>query len=1132
MRRLIPIASVLVLLGVTVFAAWQVDRQSHSRMQNRFENAADQYALAISNRLVHYESLLRSSVGLFVASDEVNRDEWEKYVSSLGLDRNFPAIRGLGYVQRIARGGQGESNGLPRSNPPYRILYLQPEARFHALIGSDAAAWPSVQAALEYSADTDMPSVSDRLAIDDGDLRSVVLLCLPAYSSKLQGSFLVEDRRRSTQGWVVALVDITELALDVRGGGNDFLSLEIFDGSDLATNHRLSPPPDEAVAPYAPTIARLVSMDFAGRTWTLRIQPTSALTESAGFRTATVVLLSGLIITILLSSVLWALSHTRSRAVALAREITAAYRKSEEESRKLASIVAQSDIAAVLLAVDGRIEWINESFTRITGYPAQESIGRRPSSFLAHPSAKDALQRIRQRMDQGQSFSEEWASITRDGRQAWLATSGQPIKDDDGKIRNYVALTSDVTLRRAQEHDLRIAKEQAEVANQAKSAFVANMSHEIRTPLNGILGMLYLLTKTQLGANQARYAETARSSAEALLSLVNDILDFSKIEAGKMQLDASCFDLPACIEETVETFGQRAAEKNLELVCHVHPDVPRHVRADRDRFRRILLNLLSNALKFTLEGEVVVEVKTAGEDLLHVAVRDTGIGIAEEQMHLLFQDFSQADASTTRRFGGTGLGLAICKRLTEMMGGQIGVQSAAGKGATFWFTMRVEVTAAPTQAGQQLTPPNLEGLRVLAVDDNSTNREILEEELSGCRMVVQTARDSAQALQAMARATADAAPFDLLIIDMQMPDMTGLELARALRQGAWKQPAIVILSSTDLDAEKLALRRLGIEAVLIKPVRKSRLLDAIVALLARASSQATEQALPDAAVLEQGHSAQPSDLARATATTPTRRTERILLVEDHEVNQEVLRDLLADMGWDCYIVNNGKEALTTLDAASFDLVLMDCQMPEMDGYEATRRTREQEAQGRHFCSRGARLPVIALTANAVKGDRERCLAAGMDDCVTKPIDPEKLGATLRKWLDSQPVAAGEEQTQSAQPCLTTEALLARCRGKSGLALTLLSKFEQRLPKDLQQFREAAASGDTALLMRLAHALKSASAHMCADLLWRLASGLEEVAANGDVQRARAMVVQLDKEIQLLIAEIPSTREKLREGNSR
>ncbi len=1130
MRRTVPIASVVVLLIVTVFASWQVDQQSRARTQYQFENAAAQYALAISDRLVGYEWLLRASAGLFVASKEVERDEWGKFVSSLGLDRNFPAIRGMGYVQRIERGGEDESNRLLQRKAAYPILRFHPEARFHGIVGADAATWPSVRAALEYSADTDMPSVSDRIAVGDRGSESVVLLCLPVYSSALQGSFLVEDRRKSVQGWVVALVDVNELALDVSGGGNELLRLEIFDGSDLTDEHRLGLPPDKAaVRASIPSMAKLVSMDFAGRTWTLRIQPTSVLTASPGIQTSTVVLLSGLVITILLSSVLWVLSRTRGRAIALAREMTTAYRKSEEESHKLASIVAQSDVAALLLTVDGCIEWVNESFTRITGYQAEASIGRRPSSFLAAPSAERTVWlRIQERMASGDSFSEELTVVAKDGREVWVATSGQPIKGEDGLVRNYVALASDVTLRRAQELDLRIAKEQAEVANQAKSAFVANMSHEIRTPLNGILGMLHLLTRTQLSANQARYAETARSSAEALLSLLNDILDFSKIEAGKLQLDASCFDLPACTEATVETFGPRAAEKNLELVCHVLPGVPRFVRTDRDRFRQILLNLVSNALKFTLQGEVVVEVGMAAENVLRVEVRDTGIGIAEEQMHLLFQDFSQGDASTTRRFGGTGLGLAICKRLTELMGGQIGVQSAAGKGATFWFTIGVETIAAPRQAAPSM-PPNLAGLRVLAVDDNSTNREILVEELSGSGMVVQTAPDCAQALRAMSRATADHAPFDLLIIDMQMPDMTGLELARVLREGAWKQPAILILSSVDLDEEKAALHRLDIETVLIKPVGKSRLLDAIVALLARANPRAVERRLPEAAVLDPGHSTRASGLA---ATASGRKTEKILVVEDHEVNQEVVRDLLADKGWACHIVNNGKEALATLEAAPFDLVLMDCQMPEMDGYEATRRIREHERQGRSFCARGKRLPVVALTANAVKGDRERCLAAGMDDCVTKPIDPEALEAAIRAWIDATPAAAGEGPAQLAQPCIDVEALLAQCRGKANLALTLLGKFEQRLPKDLEQLQASAASGDAALLARLAHGLKSASAHMGADPLSRLACSAETLGANGDMENVRPMVVQLEREIQTLLTEIPSTRANLREGNGR
>jgi PAS domain S-box-containing protein len=1160
MRRAIPLVSAVVLLSLTAFAWWQVDREIHQHLQSQFVNAVAQYTLAISNRLAHYESLLRSSSGLFAASEKVGRAEWARYVGRLDLHRNFPALRGIGFVKQVDPGHESEFNrtlqryGLitetqtaaETGSVAHRILHFQPENKFSSLIGREITTWPSVLTTLEYSRDTDQPSVSDRIAIgDDNGSQSIVLLCQAVYSNGLNGSSALEDRRRFVQGWVVALVDITELSVDVMGNESELVSLEIFDGTEPILEHRLSPPPEQAVERADKVkIEKLISMDFAGRMWTLKIRPTSALTASPWLQKPTLVLLFGLVISLLLSSVLWAFNHTRERAVALAGQMTAAYRQSEQESRKLASIIAQSDIAAMLLDTAGHIQWINDSFTRMTGYSSIASIGFCPSSFLANaPSEIAQWQRIEQKIAEGGSFSVELVIDAKDGREVWVNVRGQPIKSAEGTVCDYVALTTDVTQQRLQERDLRIAKEQAEVANQAKSAFVANISHEIRTPLNGILGMLYLLGKTRLDATQARYAQTARNSADALLSLINDILDFSKIEAGKLQLDNSSFDLRTCFEETIETFAQRAAEKELELVCHILPGVPDSVRADRDRLRQILLNLVSNALKFTMQGEVVIDVGMVNPNLLRVAIRDTGIGVAQEHMHLLFRDFSQADASTTRKFGGTGLGLAICKRLAELMGGEIGVESTMGKGSTFWFTIRVEAVALAAQASPAV-PRSIEGWRVLAIDDNATNREILVEELGGWGMVVETAHNATQALQAMSHSASEKAPFDLLVIDMQMPDMSGLELARMLRQAAWSQPAILILSSVDLDAEKAELHRLDINAVLVKPVGKSKLFRAIVELLGgKKAPPASQSGLPSP-------DACPSEVAPPSMPRSAHRPEKILLVEDHEVNQEVVRDLLADMGWSCQVANNGKEALAALEAGSFDVVLMDCQMPEMDGYEATERIRDYESQGRTFTSRGGRLPIIALTANAVIGDRERCLTAGMDACVTKPIDPDALQASIRNALgdeESRDAAkdgtskiaeavlaptAPEKEEGSGGTSIDSAALLSRCRGKSSLVLDLLDKFENRLPQDVEKIRRAIEGNDADSLARSSHALKGAAANMGAEPIRRIAYHLEELGTSGDAERAKTAVTLLEAEAASVLVAIRSLRANMNEARAK
>ena len=988
-----------------------------------------------------------------------------------------------------------------------------------------------------------MTSVSDRLALEGYGGKSVVMLCLPVYSDKLKGSFVVEDRCDAIRGWVFALVDMDELAQNVIGSKSAMVNMEVFDGSDLSEEHQLYPRHHEsAEVEEAGPMEKVVSMDFAGRTWTLRFRPTAAMTAPGGIQGPGIVLVGGLIISILLSWVVRSMNHTRDQAVAMATEMTAAYRKSEEESRKLTAIVTQADSAAILMGHGGRIEWVNDSFVRLTGHGVSDSVGFHPWSFLAAPSTDpEAWGRIRTNIAQGESFREELTLATRDGREVWTAISGQPIHDDVGTVRNYVALATDVTQRRRQEQELRKAKEQAEAANQAKSAFVANMSHEIRTPLNGVLGMLNLLSKTRLDERQTHYGQVARSSAEALLALINDILDFSKIEAGKMQLDLSDFDLHACIEEAVEIFGQRASEKQLELACHIRPNVPRYVRADHDRLRQVLLNLVNNALKFTQRGEIVVDVEMADQRLLRLSVRDTGIGIRQEQMPLLFHDFSQVDASTTRKFGGTGLGLAICKRLAELMGGQIGVRSAPGEGSTFWFTVVVEPAATTTRAGAA-PRAQLQGLHALVVDDNATNREILFEELGSWGLIVQTTEGPAKAAEALSIATADKSPFDMLIIDMHLPEMTGLEFARVVRQGTWPQPAIFILSSIDLQTERSQLQELGIAACLMKPVRQSKLREAVMGLLATHPTQAGRETDSPAVAQPTTPSTPVEPGQAAIGTAFDGKALKVLLAEDNEINQEVAREFLRNMGAECRVVNNGKLALAALESDRFDLVLMDCQMPEMDGYEATRQIRQQEAQGRCFSLRGRRLPIVALTAHAIKGDRERCLAAGMDDCVTKPIDPGLLEAAIKKQFelrgsrpspqataaasgtisdpapaeDAPPSRPGDLAAEHSSDCdaqtpaeppvqepINTEALLIRCRNKPGLVLSLVDKLLQRLPKDLEEIRQAVARNDADTLARLGHGLKGAAANMSAETLWNLACRLEQMGVGGDFGLRRA-----------------------------
>ncbi len=852
-------------------------------------------------------------------------------------------------------------------------------------------------------------------------------------------------------------------------------------------------------------------MEVAGRTWEITCVPNPGFIAERRTWWPTVSLVTGLLITVLAGGYLIKVADRADRQLG-------------EQQELLRNIIDNSPYAISWRDRQCVVVGCNRVYAQQLGLERPEdAVGRTYLALPLHPEeAKQCQRRDKLVVNTGAALLNLEETRTVLGKTCTLMTSIVPLRNTVGDTFGALSISVDITDRKRTELELEQAKQEAEEANSAKSQFLAAMSHDLRTPLNGIIGTVNLLLDTNLNERPTKFVRTCRTSAESLLGLINDILDLSKIEAGKLDLDLHELRVVDLVDGVVDMVNACVQGKPVEFVLSMSPAADLDVVGDSGHLQQVLVTLLGNAIKFTERGEVELRIDVvdehSGRVRLRFTIRDTGIGIPEDRLDSLFQSFTQADSSTRRRYGGTGLGLAISKNLVEAMGGHITVTSEHGVGSEFAFTAPFNLSGS--RLSRSIAVSDLaQSLRALVVEDNDANRRGLSEMLRAWGVSADTAANAQTALDRLRAATAAGQPFELAIIDETLPDQNGTALAGAIRADpSICAPKVFLLTPLDTHVPEESRRTLGIERCLCKPVSQSTLLEAIIECFCGLACDGL--CTPDS----QGDpSGQSTNLPEDT---------RVLLADDQEINHFIAKEILATRGIDCDVAVNGREAVQAVSTRRYDLVLMDCQMPELDGFEATKEIRDLEAAG----SLKGHVPIVALTANAVQGDRDKCLAAGMDDYLAKPFTPSELLDIVGRVLagdhgGSSPAEEatphGMEHEPVAAAPINAEALAVQCMDDLSFMERLLDRFEVEAPDRLEDIERHVAAGDNAGVAASAHALKGISAMLAAERVRLVAANVENEARAGTLDHVEQLVVELREELQECLDYVPEVREDAR-----